>query len=248
VERFVEADVGMEFPKLELSDRLFEDPTGTRKETGQAWPDEYPFPPAAFRRADENDDEEFYAMPRLCYHIDEGAVRALTNYYADNIAEGSAVLDICSSWVSHYPAVFPEMMSRIAGTGMNALELEQNAQLSEFTPRNLNVDTSLPYGDGEFDVVTCVVSVDYLNKPLEIFREAARVLKPGGKFILSQSNRCFATKAIAMWIGQSDLQHCQVIGAYFHYSGGWSPARAFDVSPRGPRTNDPLFIVEATKL
>ena len=97
-------------------------------------------------------------------------------------------------------------------------------------------------------MVTCVVSVDYLNKPLEIFREVARVLKPGGKFILSQSNRCFATKAIAMWLGQSDLQHCQVIGAYFHYSGGWSPARAFDVSPRGPRTNDPLFIVEATKL
>ena len=35
-------------------------------------------------------------------------------------------------------------MERIAGTGMNALELEQNAQLSESTPRNLNVDTSLP--------------------------------------------------------------------------------------------------------
>jgi SAM-dependent methyltransferase len=92
------------------------------------------------------------------------------------------------------------------------------------------------------------VSVDYLNKPFEIFREAARVLKPGGKFILSQSNRCFATKAIAMWLGQSDLQHCQVIGAYFHFSGGWSPARAFDVSPHGSRTSDPLFIVEATKL
>lgn len=96
-------------------------------------------------------------------------------------------------------------------------------------------------------MVTCVVSVDYLTKPLSVFDEVRRVLKPGGKFILSQSNRCFPSKAIGMWLGMSDLQHCLVIGAYFHYNGGWSPARAFDVSPEGPRTNDPLFIVEATK-
>lgn len=248
VERYVEADVGMMFPKFDLSDRLFSVPTGTKQETGQIWPSEFPFPPGAFRRQDESDDADFYAMPRLCYHIDEGAVRAITHYYSNNIAEGSHLLDICSSWVSHYPARFPETMARIAGTGMNALELEQNVQLSDFTPHNLNIDSKLPYDDDVFDVVTCVVSVDYLTKPLEVFNEVRRVLKPGGKFILSQSNRCFPSKAIAMWLQQSDLQHCQVIGAYFHYSGGWSPARAFDVSPTGPRTNDPLFIVEATKL
>jgi SAM-dependent methyltransferase len=248
VERFVEADVGMSFPKTELSERLFSDPTGTKAETGKAWPDEFPFPPEAFRRQDDSDDADFYSMPRLCYHIDEGAVRSLTNYYRESIAPGSSVLDICSSWVSHYPADFPQKMGRISGTGMNLLELQNNQQLSDFEPKNLNIDPTLPYEAGSFDVVTCVVSVDYLIKPLEIFKEVHRVLKPGGKFILSQSNRCFPNKAIAMWLGQSDLQHCQVIGAYFHYSGGWDGARAFDVSPTGPRTNDPLFIVEATKL
>ena len=63
-----------------------------------------------------------------------------------------------------------------------------------------------------------MVSVDYLIRPLEIFNEVNRVLRPGGKFILSQSNRCFPTKAIAMWLGMSDLQHCLVIGAYLHHS------------------------------
>ena len=88
---------------------------------------------------------------------------------------------ICSSWVSHYPEDFPQKMSRIAATGMNALELEQNVQLSDFAPKNLNTDPTLPYEDESFDVVTCVVSVDYLTKPLEVFKEVNRVLKPGGK-------------------------------------------------------------------
>lgn len=54
-------------------------------------------------------------------------------------------------------------------------------------------------------------------------------------------------QAIAMWLGMDDLQHCLVIGAYFNYCGGWTPAQAFDVSPTGPKTNDPLFVVQATK-
>jgi len=153
-ERFVEADVGMTFSKASLDEKLFSRP----------WPDEWPFPPQAFRRQDESDDADFYAVPRFCYHIDEGAVRALTNYYAENIAPGAAILDICSSWVSHYPADFPDTMGRIAGTGMNVHELRCNAQLSEHSPRDLNADPTLPYEDGSFDVATCVVSVDYLSR------------------------------------------------------------------------------------
>ena len=45
-----------------------------------------------------------------------------------------------------------------------------------------------------WQVVTNAVSVDYLSKPMEVFREMHRVLKPGGKAIMSFSNRCFPTK------------------------------------------------------
>ena len=98
--RFVEADVGMTFPKVSLDEKLFAKP----------WPEEWPFPPQAFKRQDETDDGNFYAEPRLVYHIDEGAVRALTNYYKSEIKPGSAILDICSSWVSHYPSDFPKVL------------------------------------------------------------------------------------------------------------------------------------------
>ena len=132
VERFVEADVGMEFPKMELTEKLFADPVGMKKETGEVWPEEFIFPPEAFRRQDESDDATFIRCPASATTL-TGAVRALTNYYKENIKPGSAVLDICSSWVSHYPTDFPDTMSRISGTGMNALELEQNAQLNDLS-------------------------------------------------------------------------------------------------------------------
>ncbi len=54
----------------------------------------------------------------------------------------------------------------------------------------------LPYEDNSFDVVTNAVSVDYLTRPLEMFREMHRVLKPGGQAIISFSNRCFPTKGM----------------------------------------------------
>ena len=45
-----------------------------------------------------------------------------------------------------------------------------------------------------FQVITNTVSVDYLSKPIEVFKEMHRVLKPGGTAIMSFSNRCFPTK------------------------------------------------------
>jgi len=69
-------------------------------------------------------------VPRFVYHIDEGAVAALTQYYRRTIKPGSDILDICSSWVSHYPLEFKSTMGRISGTGMNAFELRANSQLT----------------------------------------------------------------------------------------------------------------------
>ena len=68
------------------------------------WPQTWPYTGEGdFKRMDEAPDTEFYTFPKLVYHIDEGAVAALTRYYDTHVPDGSAILDICSSWVSHYP-------------------------------------------------------------------------------------------------------------------------------------------------
>jgi hypothetical protein len=165
------------------------------------WPETPPFRPEDFLRSDGTDDSSFYTVPRLVYHIDEPAVASLTQYYRNNIPKNSDILDICSSWVSHYPLEFPKTMKKICATGMNGLELQFNDQLTGgYETKDLNNDAKIPYPDNSFDAVTCVVSIDYLVDPITVLKEANRVLRKGGKVILSQSNRCFPSKAISMWL------------------------------------------------
>lgn len=208
------------------------------------FPPEWPFSPTDFERQDESSDEIFYDQPRLVFHIDDAACGALTEYYAEHLKEGDDVLDICSSWVSHYPKDFKG--GNVVGLGMNDYELSQNKQLSSYVVRNLNEEPKFPFEDESFDKVTCVVSVDYLNQPKEIFEEIARVLRPGGECLISMSNRCFPTKAFKIWLQTNDLEHIFIVGSFFHYSGKFDPASCEDISPN-PGRSDPMFIVKAAK-
>ena len=98
---------------------------------------------------------------------------------------------------------------------MNSLELAFNDQLTGgFEQKDLNVDPTLPYDDNSFDVVTCVVSIDYLVDPIKVLKEVNRVLRKNGKVIISQSNRCFPSKAISMWLKMNDRQHLELINGY----------------------------------
>lgn len=225
-----------------------------------ARPTTWPYTAADFVRLDEAPDTAFYRFPKLVYHIDEGAVCALQRYYDSAIADGSDVLDICSSWVSHYPRDFmrsvgggvaaaPGRMRSLTGTGISQIELASNDQLSKYVQADLNAAPKLPFPDRSFDAVTCVVSFDYLTRPLEVMREVQRVLRPGGSLILSQSNRCFYSKAVGAWTADmSDAAHLRYLGNVVHFAGGFDAPRAIDISPAGHGTNDPIFIVTAKRL
>ena len=208
-----------------------------------AYPEEWPFTPDYLSRQDEESDAVFYDEPRFVTHIDDGAIGALRDYYAQEISPKSDVLDICSSWISHLPDGLE--LGRVAGLGMNEAELERNERLTERVARDLNANPALPYDDASFDVVTNAVSVDYLTRPLEVFRECHRVLKPGGKALFSFSNRCFPTKAVSMWLKTDDSGHIWIVGAYYKYSAAWS-VKAVDISPGGG--GDPMYVVQGEKL
>jgi len=177
------------------------------------------FPPEFFDREDESDDARFYAPDRLVTHVDAQAIAAIGELYVELglTAPDASVLDICSSWISH----FPTKPARLVVTGMNAAELAANEMAGAWSVRNLNVDPSLAHEDASFDAVTCAVSVDYLTRPLEVFAEVARVLRPGGPFVCTFSNRCFPTKAIRGWLSTDDSGRCAIVATYFALSDGF---------------------------
>ncbi|KAK6944839.1 Methyltransferase type 11 [Dillenia turbinata] len=213
------------------------------------WPEQFPFKEEDFQRFDETPDSLFYEQPRFVTHIDDPAIAALTKYYLKvfppSNMPGVSMLDMCSSWVSHFPAGYKQ--DRIVGMGMNEEELKRNPVLTEYVVQDLNVNPKLPFADNSFDIITNVVSVDYLTKPLDVFKEMCRVLKPGGLAITSFSNRCFFTKAISIWTSTGDADHVLIVGSYFHYAGGFEPPQAVDISPN-PGRSDPMYIVYSRKL
>jgi hypothetical protein len=117
------------------------------------WPEAWPYNDKVdFAVMDPSDDEVFYDQPRLVYHIDDGAVAALTKAYTNCLNPGDDVLDICSSWVSHYPKDFKG--GKVVGLGMNAYELSKNPQLTDFVVQNLNKNPKFPFEDASFDKVS----------------------------------------------------------------------------------------------
>jgi len=198
------------------------------------WPDEWPFTAQDLSRQDESVDRNFYDTPRFCFHVDEKAVAALTEYYKEEFPKFGGkpdVLDLCASHVSHFPADVSDYTGKRVALGMNEDELRENSQVDDYVVKDLNLDPTLPFEDNSFDIVTNAVSIDYLTKPLEICNEVARVLKPGGCAMFALSNRCFPTKAIGLWLKTNDLEHVFVVGSYFHYTGKFQPPSAIEVGP-----------------
>ena len=207
--------------------------------------DANPLLPEHFRRYDETPDELFYREPRMVTHIDDAAIAAATAFYRTLLPGGGRVLDLMTSWVSHLPA--DADYAAVAGLGMNAEELEANARLSERVVKDLNADPHLPWHDATFDGAIVTVSVQYLTRPVEVFAEVGRVLRPGAPFAVVYSNRCFPTKAVAVWQMLGDREHAELLGLYFRQSGRFAQSRAYDLSPN-PGQTDPLFAVVARAL
>lgn len=164
-----------------------------------------------------------------------------------------AVLDLMASIDSHLPEDLHPL--RLVGLGMNAAELEHNPRLTERIIHDLNAEPRLPFEAGEFDVVLCALSIEYLVCPEAVLREAARVLKPGGTCMVSFSERWFPPKAVNPWptlhpfarVGWV-LRHLQRAGFQNPHTESLRglPRPADDKYIRQTRFSDPLYAVWGT--
>lgn len=206
-----------------------------------------------FLRADEAPDQAFYKEPRITAHIDKQAQDNLAHLLSGLLHPHTQVLDLMSGSHTHIPEEL--YLKELVGLGMNEQELRANRKLSAHVTHDLNERPELPFDDNRFDAVVCNMSVEYLTQPHEVFREAARVLRPGGAFIVTFSNRWFPAKAVRIWTELHEFERPGLVLDYFLESGRferlhtWSERnwpRAWDPNDRyigKVWQSDPLYAV-----
>ena len=159
-----------------------------------------------------------------------------------------------SSWTSHLPDAARSVA--VTGLGLNEQELEQNPRLAARVIHDLNESPVLPFEDQAFDLVICTASVEYLTRPIEVFRDVARVLRPGGTFINTFSNRWFPPKAISPWARLHPFERLGLVLEYYRAAELFADLHSESLQglPRPPGDkysgrlpfSDPVFAVWGT--
>lgn len=176
--------------------------------------------------------------------IDRAAIAAVTDLYREILPPGGAILDVMSGWVPHLPPEAP--YRRVVGIGLERKALTENPFLDEWRVQDLNGNPALPFGAGEFDGATMCAAIQYLASPAAVFREIARVLRPGAPLIVTFSNRCVATKAIACWCLHDETGQLCLVAHHFAEAGNWADLRCLDRTP--PKGGQPLYAVIGRSL
>ncbi|KAL2528957.1 S-adenosyl-L-methionine-dependent methyltransferase superfamily protein [Forsythia ovata] len=171
-------------------------------------------------KLDLKPDREFYAYPRFVTHVDDKFISTLTNLYRERLRPEMEILDLMSSWISHLPKEVK--YKKVVGHGLNAQELSKNPRLDYFFVKDLNQDQELAVENGSFDAVLCTVSLQYLQQPEKVFAEVFQILRPGGVFIVSFSNRLFYEKAISAWRDGTAYSRVQLVVQYFQCVEGFT--------------------------
>ena len=82
---------------------------------------------------------------------------------------------------------------------------------------------------------------------METFQQVNRVLKPGGIFIVTFSNRMFPTKAVRIWRTSSDQGHMDLVKSYMENAGNFVDIQAGFVNAEQSPPADPVFAVVSRK-
>ena len=244
----------------------------------------FPYGVKDFERLDETSDNIFYISPRFVTHIDDNAIISLRDYYSRNLPSSGRILDFCSSWISHFPKELSERaaaskksgavsanseetsvlgnhdenMLEVIGIGLNAEELAANPILKTSIIQDLNTKPQIPSSVSSLDASTCVVSIEYLTKPVEALTSVMERTKVGGKIHLVVSNRMFAQKAIRRWSRISEEERLQMVGDFLWWAG-WRDVEICTLTDGKAesgvlsgvmgvfRGTDPLWVVRGTK-
>jgi SAM-dependent methyltransferase len=161
----------------------------------------------AMRAADQNwadsvagDMERHYSPGRTWEALARSALPLLETGDVLDIASGDGVLaELLAPHARRYVCV--DSSRRVVAAAAERLRKFRNVEVREGDMH------ALPFGDGEFDLVVLMHALTYADKPAQAVAEAARVLRPGGRLLLSSLAR---------------HEHQSVVQAYGHANLGFA--------------------------
>jgi SAM-dependent methyltransferase len=187
-------------------------------------------------------------------HVDAQAREHLQAEYSRFLLPGMQVLDVMSSVYSH----FPERMDlEVTGLGMNREELEANPALDHHVVHDLNACPELPFPSASFDLAVCSLSIEYVIRPQAFAAQIRRVLRPGGRVVLSFSNRWFPPKVTGLWTTLHEFERLGLVLEILLRDEGFTQLATTSVRNwwRPPEdkyygqlwTSDPVYVVTGVR-
>jgi SAM-dependent methyltransferase len=89
------------------------------------------------------------------------------------------------------PAGHGALAVRLREIGFDVSACDLYPQLFDVTDIEIkqgNLDTVLPYDDSAFGYIVCIEGLEHIENPANAIREFSRLLKPGGKLVVSVPN------------------------------------------------------------
>jgi len=103
-----------------------------------------------------------------------------------NIPKGSYVLDLGCGFDAKFLKTISPIIKK--GVGIDAFVtkkgLEDNIKLI-----SSSLDKKLPFDSNTFDAVTLLAVIEHLEQPVRLLQEVLRVLKPGGRLLITAPSR-----------------------------------------------------------
>jgi len=184
-------------------------------------------------------------------HLDENAIEKIKKLYSEHIPEYGKVLDLLANEKTYLSDDLDTEL--VVGIGKHEGILASNQRLDTYNTQDLNEETILPYDANYFDVVICTLTIEYLEDPLEFMFEISRVLKKGGKFIITFSNTPAIKEGIDHWDELHSFERMQLVLEFFRNSQLFQAINTYSNrgalrSKKDPyypakRISDPIFAV-----
>lgn len=113
------------------------------------------------------------------------------------LVRGHSVLDVGCGDGARYGAQLHDCGLHVHGVDISSVAVEE-ARKRGIDARVSRLEGALPYPDASFDSVICLEVLEHLVDPETVVREIRRVLKPGGRALLSVPNTGFYTTRIEL--------------------------------------------------